>query len=342
MRDFIKEQIEKYAKQEIVKEGQVNELDLSSAINKLKGLVTSKNSQMNRDFAELIADKFDGEFGKYLRKRLIRSGKSVNTIGLVLKYLRSPSDSSYENVFELIGIPMLDYFVNKSFGKIGLGARMRRMTPFMKKVSTGNKQLDAIIFKGLADVLEKKEVRKKLKDKLKRTIDTQLSDVISDQDFWDFINDYEDNTNESVEKINEIGISDKLRGMFGSRETRNKFKIVDNILRYIPNLKRRLKRELKEALFDMDYEDIDHMVNKLDTKLAGKLISKPIMRDIVKNARGLYFKEEYFSEFNDMVEEVFLDNEVLEVVSERISKYMKYVFKKARQQRKQLAAKKRR
>ena len=116
---------------------------------------------MNDTAIELIASKFDGEFANYLRNYLKNYGKGsflgfkykgrrfsyVEILGILTRYLETSTDSNnYQAVFELIGIPMIQYYLKKTFGKDSFLSGLRQMTPFLQKVSTGNCSLDKRIY----------------------------------------------------------------------------------------------------------------------------------------------------------------------------------------------------
>jgi hypothetical protein len=143
MRDFIEAQLNEIKSSE---KGQLNEIDLSSALGKLRDRLTSKDSRQNREFAKIVSEQFDGEFGTFLRKYLISQGKKMNTIQILVNYFKNPSKEIYEDVYHILGVPMIQYFIKKTFGKTSLKGRIKQMTPFLEKVSTGNKELDKHVF----------------------------------------------------------------------------------------------------------------------------------------------------------------------------------------------------
>lgn len=325
MRDFILEQLN-----EIEKKGQLNEVDLSSMISKVRDKITGKSSKLNREFAEVVSKQFEGEFGYYLKKRLIKTGKKGNNIAILVSYFKDPSKENYNNVFRIIGVPMLEFFVKKVFGKTSLKGKIKQITPFLKKVSTGNRKLDTHVFLALSDVIENKKVQSQFKDKLKDLVDDKFNKAINDQEFYDFFADFwKDDEKQDDEEIEE-GIGDTFRkvkrgarDMFSSYDEKYRWKVIDNIVDDIPKLKKSIIRDIKDDVWDLKFTEIRKIITQDNYNSLAKIVTKAILKHVVKQARELYFKEDYFAELTDLVEDVFLEPEVVKDVGEGIIQYYK-------------------
>lgn len=334
MKDFINEQLNNTEIQVL------NEVDIKSTLSKLRDLVSTKAGRINREFADIMASKFDPKFAKYLKRRLVKQGKSVNTIKFIADYIQNPNEVNYDRVFEILGLPILDYFVNTTFGMNSLGGRIRQATPFVKKVSTGNKDLDSAIFDSLRSVLNQGEVRKRFKEKLKKTIDSNLGDLLSDQEFWDLI---QGQTNESAPKGRKPQMDEDLSGalksvrnVFRGKESRSKFQLLDKVTKYLPKMKRKLKREIRTRLFDLPYEDIDAMLRSGKLDKATRIVTEVILEHIISSAKGLYFREEGLSDMMKVVEDVYMNPTVVDAVQKNIQRYMRQMiaqYKRAQKRR---------
>lgn len=109
--------------------------------------------------------KEDADFGKYVVKYLKSMPQSVDLIELYYNLIRAIKDKNavgFENWFQLTGQPMLNYFVNKTFGKTSLGSKLKQMLPFTTKASTGNKVLDDYLSVAFLKVLNNPKVTKNL------------------------------------------------------------------------------------------------------------------------------------------------------------------------------------
>lgn len=323
MREYIREQMGNIREEQ----GQLNEIDLASVMGDLKNVISTKKGRVNREFAEIVSKKFDGDFANYLEKRLKKSGKNVNTLGLLVNYLQDDSNRNYEGIFEIIGIPMIDYFIGKIFGKTG---GVKQFNPFRKKVSTGNKMLDEYVFKALSDSLNDVRVRKSFKDKLKDTLDDKMHDILDDQDFFDLFAKVKD------EPINEANPIKKL-GRFavdlikGKDATRTKFRIVDDIMDYMPYLKGNIINDIKEEVKKLSYGDILEFKKGRNLKKISTIATLPILKNIIKNSQKIFFKEKAFSEMIDLLESVFTDKDVVNQVQKNIQYFLKDAVNKAKE-----------
>jgi hypothetical protein len=343
MKQFIIEQLRS------IEKNQMNEdsFDFSQVDQWIDSMPKSELNKTRKEFASLVSSKFEGGFRKYLQAKLMKSNKYVEVIKLVINYMQNKSKENYNAIFELIGIPMLDYFVQKTFGKDSFLGRIKQITPFLKKVSTGNGKLDMAIYNAMAEALELKTVRDTFERDMKNVLDDKMDSLETDQAFWDFFEPTQQpqlpsgDTNESINEVFGIntaikqGISnrlDRLKAVFSSRETKNKFKILDSITKFMPNIKTDLKRKIKERLFDLNYDDISDMVERLNVSKAAKIVTLPVMQNIIKNSQELYFGEPSFNDFIDIVKGVFTDKVVLASVQKGIENFLREMVKKAREE----------
>lgn len=317
----------------------LNEVDFRNLFSKIRKMVSSENDKLNREFAELLSKNFTGEFGKFLEKRLRKYAKEVDMIALFTKYMSKPDSISYENVFEVIGVPMLEFFLKKTFGKSSIKAGIRQITPFMKKVSTGNSRLDALIFKGFNTALKNRKVFDEIKVKLRDDIDDTLLRAISDKRFSEIIDiAYYDSegqkkssgkVDEGIGSVIGKGIRGTVRGvkgvadLFKSKEMRYKFKALDNVLNTLPKLNKSIKKEIRNSLFQMEYNDLLDLVDGVNTKTAARYVTIPIIRYIMNRSKDLYFKEPFFNEMADVMKSIFLSDYVVSSVQNYVEAAIK-------------------
>lgn len=338
--------------------GQLNEIDLSSALSKLKDKLTSKNSKLNKEFADLISKQFEGDFGGFLKKYLIKQGKKMDTVQMLINYFRDPDEDSYEDMYHLLGVPMLQYFMKKTFGKVNLRGKIRQATPFLKKVSTGNKKLDTFVYLAMSDVLNEKEVEDSFKSQIRGVLDDKLDDAYADEDFHSFLSDLmgdvdgdgdidEDDWEELGDLEEAFNIGRKLRGVkrgvrdtFSSIDTKNRWKVLDNITDTIPNLKKPILRNIKKDIWDMKYAHVLKILKGAGTKRLAQILTKAILKHIVSQSRNLYFKEDYLADLTDFVEAIFTDRTMVIEMTDSIRDYFRehhLVMQKLKRDRQQKA-----
>lgn len=330
MREFIREQIEK----KDIDRGQLNEIDLKSIMGKVKEYIHGKDAEVNRQMADIISKHFEGEFAAYLKKRIIKTGRNINAFAIVSKYLSKSTPINYENLFELIGLPMLDFFINKTFGKSSIGANIMQMTPFMKKVSTGNSELDKYVFEALGDALNDKKIKEQFKKKLKATIDEKMGKVIDDEDFWKLLKSIEAKEKRNMVESSTLGkigrgIKNVLRPQ--GNETKNKFDVLDGILDNIPRVKKSIKMDIKAIVFEMDYNTLVTMKDNSNLQLTSKIITKPIMKHIIKSSKEIYFTQDAFGSLVKVVQGVFLEKKVIDHVERNVHTYLKTIAQRAKE-----------
>lgn len=323
--------------------GQIYEFDLNSIVGKFKNKVFNNKNKVYNEFAKLLGKQFQGEFGKYLEKHIRKNGEKMDAIGMLLQYFQSPSTSNFEDVYALIGKPMLEFFLKKVFGKVNLKDKakfkIRNLTPFLKKVSSGNKQMDMFIFRGIADMLNEKEVEKKFKVQLRQILDDKLGDAFNDKDFADFFEELFNSPDETNEgKLNEAGLGKKVSRAFSGNKS--KWKVFDLITDVIPNLRKSILRNIKNDIFNMDEKVINKILLSQDRnrwKPITKSITKNVLKHLVKNSRDIYFKENYMSELTDVVQKVFMSSDMVDEISQSMNDFMrlqKASFDKKQKERK--------
>lgn len=303
-------------------------------------------ANMNDTAIELIATKFDGEFADYLRRYLKNYGKSsflgikyrgkgfsyVEILRILTNYLENPTGgNNYQNIFELIGIPMIQYYLKRTFGKESFLSGLRQMTPFMQKVSTGNSSLDAKIYNALEDAILSGNVRSFLQNSMNSYISPRIANIGSDPQFKNLFNE---------------GF---LKRMIYGKEAATKMEMINQVIRFLPWLKGSLRREIREKLTsDLSYDDLiklgfnpkNRIPNYTVVEKAAELASQPILQHIVSSSAKLYFKDTGFDALNQIVENVFKSPLIASIVKGYIYDFMKEGVNKAVElQRKKAEAK---
>jgi len=516
----VSDKLRQYIFEQIIIEqrGQLNEIDPKAILGKIRNFGSSEKSINNRKIAAVLSQTFEGEFAKYLYKKLIEAGKGdIDILKTLASYEYKPNPEDYQKVFRLIGVPMLSYFVDKTFGEASIGGKIKQYTPFMSKVSTGNSELDRHVFEALGEVIRNDKVREMLQTNLEKVLKGKLSDLSSSQeyqeliasvlpsqnatatntsairqvadekaesvdtdmltmfssigqnlksekdkqelkqyqtkyvdwaqkeflpkfndilkflqrqtnenksldfqkrqlnevdakdfvmpeiqtlakilddgeemldDYFDTLNLSQDDTQDirskvskilvnALEKLNTIDkknlhnmmitlldVGDMLdlkkiakvntsegytlnEGYFGDKFDefkgrylkgnieRNKWKILDDVLDNLPNLRQEIKREIKTAVFSMDYQDIEKMFDSREVKKRiekkAELVSMPILKYIVKNSKGLYLKDEAFKSMTHVLDKIFTDEAVVNHVKGNIEIFIKGNIQKAKE-----------
>jgi hypothetical protein len=290
-------------------------------------------ANVNNTAIELIANKFDGEFADYLKKFLRNYGKSnflgfkfkgrgfsnVEILSIISNYLENPSAENYENVFELIGIPMIQYYLKKTFGKDSFLSGLRQMTPFLQKVSTGNSSLDAKIYNALENAIKAPSVRGFLSSEMNSFISPRIANIASDQEYKDLFNE---------------GF---LKRMIYGNEAATKMDMIKQIIRFLPWLKGSLRRKIRENLMTLSYDDLmrlgfnpkNRVPNAAIVDKAAELASMPILQHIVDGSKEIYFKDAGFDALNQIVENVFKSPMVASIVKTYVKEYMRAGVDKA-------------
>lgn len=325
MRGYIDEELDDFMEGK----GQLDEFDFSSAFSKLKDKLTSKNDKVNRELAKVLSKQFEGNFGEFLKKYLIKQGKKMDTVQMLVNYFKSPSGDSYSDIFHLLGAPMLKYFVKKTFGKDSLRGEIKQMTPFLKKVSTGDRKLDKYVFLAMSEVLDEKEVENDFKGKVRNMLDDKLRDALDDKDFVDFLGDLM-GKGEDVEEDLEEGVGDSVkkvkrgvRNVFSSTENRYRWKVVDFLTDALPKLKKNILRKVKSGVWDLKYNQVLKILRGRGNKILATVLTKAILEHIITKSKKLYFKEDYLAELTSFVEGVFTDEAMVVEMRDSIRDYLR-------------------
>jgi hypothetical protein len=289
-----------------------------------------------------IVQLFDGEFKDYLEKDLRKKVRRerVSILAIVSKYLSDRSNSTYKNnILSLIGTPMLNYFLQKAFGKDSIWSRIRQITPFMKKVSTGNYALDTSIYTGLATALESGAVMNQFATIAEPNILPKIDSIDTDGNFNSLFLSEILGINRGLRSVGRsIGAGlqntgDAFKDLFVKREVRDKFKLVKEIMKYLPSLKKPLRGKIKDEFFGMEHAKIAAFFSGRGVNVYSNIkdISVPITRVVLKhlmeNAKDLYF-EDLPSDISDIVYHLFTSQVVAQNVSEAVIKMMRDAHEK--------------
>jgi hypothetical protein len=289
-----------------------------------------------------IVQLFDGGFKDYLEKDLRKKVRreKISILAIISKYLDSPNNSTYKNnILSLIGTPMLNYFLQKAFGKDSIWSRIRQITPFMKKVSTGNYALDTSIYTGLATALESGAVMNEFTAIAEPDILPKVYTIASDGDFNNLFLSEVLGINRGLRSVGRsIGASlqntgDAFKDLFVKREVRDKFKLVKEIMKYLPSLKKPLRGKIKDEFFGMEHAKIAAFFSGRGVNVYSNIkdISVPITRVVLKhlmeNAKDLYF-EDLPSDISDIVYDLFTSQVVAQNVSEAVINMMRDAHEK--------------
>jgi hypothetical protein len=287
VRDYILEQIK------LEQRGQLNEIDPKSVLNKIRNFGSSEQSINNKKIASILSQTFEGEFAKYLYKKLIEAGKSnVDILKTLTDYQKNPNSTDYQNVFRLIGIPMLSYFVDKTFGEASIGGKIRQYTPLMSKVSTGNSELDRHVFEALGEVVRNGKVREMLQTNLEKVLKGKLQDLSNSKEYQDLISSVLPNAKTAQPQSS--GVSRKSN---------------DNILNVFDNVESQMNDEKSIGQFKQYKETYSNWVKKSFV---------PKYREIISFLQSQANKNESYDIYDKLLNEVtakdFIAPEIKELV----------------------------
>lgn len=230
----------------------LTELDLSylkkAFTNLISSLTPQQKSDFNKRIAELISDQFEGKFANYLKKSLIKRGRSEDFLKILNAYLEKGGTASNDPevskpIFNMVAVPMLNYFLKKTFG---FGNQARGLTPFMKNVSTGNPDLDNVVRNAIYYSLQKnmddlKDMFLDPNSKFGDFLDKKVSGVLDDQELFDTLSGKEPLSNDGE----------------GSGSNADNTKIKDNIKKII-----RKAKGNKDKVMKLFYNFIKKMNSK--------------------------------------------------------------------------------
>lgn len=308
---------------------------LAGVGKQIKKLFINKEKQLNADLSNLLAKYFKGQFARFLEERLRRSSKQISLIRILYAYAAGDDKSKkehYDNIFEVLGLPMVEFFLLKTFGKASTRDKLRQMTPFLRKVTTGNSTLDKIIFNTLVEAVNTSSVRTKLKKELRDNINKVIDDLENDgeplKDVSDFFLDKygikipDDQKNQidfdaifdhKIKQGKQLNEFSKILGLD------TKTKMVRTVKKMLPKLKRRLRKKIQSKIFSMDFNELKKIATNKDMDKLAEISVLPIVENIYKSAGNLYFKDESISEIADILEDVFKSKAVLNAITEKLS-----------------------
>lgn len=302
----------------------------------------SKQDLLNSEQTAInaIVNQFEGKFKDYLEKDLKRKvyREKISILKIVSKYLDNPGNNK-NNILSLIGTPMLNYFLQKAFGKDSIWSRIKQITPFMKKVSTGNYALDTSIYTGLARALENGAVMAQFNTIAEPSILPKIDTIANDSEFNDLFLAEVLGINRGLRGVGRsIGaglqnVGDAFKDLFVKREVRDKYKLVKEIMKYLPSIKSSLKGKIKDEFFGMDYNNISAFFDGRNVNVSSNIrtISVPItgviLKHLMENAKDLYF-EDLPSDVSDIVYQLFTSQVVAQNVNGAVINMMKDAYEK--------------
>lgn len=292
----------------------------------------SEINDINNKVIQILTKNFSGGFAKFLYNHLNKTSKKNKDliIRILFNYISNPNKTSADNLFELLGMPILIFFIKKTFGKESIWSKIRQITPFMKKISTGNAQLDIAIYDGLNKALADPKVRNGFKkDIYNDFINPTIDSLKNDSDFVDLFDDNQ--VNEVLGIQNRI---DRIKAAFSSPEFRSKFNLVRDTLKYLPYVKSELKNRIKRGLLNASYEDIVGLFDRKKgvdlSKNLGKIskhVTIEILSYIVEKSQDIYFEEfsnsKLTGSFMDLVKDVLVSKPVVDNVSISVYNFLK-------------------
>lgn len=291
----------------------------------------SKDSKINRDFAVLLSSYFGTNFGNYLKKRLKKIAPKVNLIQFFIGAFDDSDDGekemNYENLFEVIGIPMLEYLLLNTFGKYNPKQKLAKVTPFMKSVSTGNKMLDKVIFDSLLEIIDDDKVRKEFMKGLEPFFKNLFQSIQNDNSrAKKFIQKYLDDkkANEHFEQLEKKLISegklDEVKRLFSIK---SKLTYARRVQKLLPKLKRSLKNQIDKKIFKMEYAQLKRLSEKKDFEALAEIVTEPILKSIFKTSRRLYFKnDKSIAKMSEIMEKIFLSDITEKTLEKNIKKFL--------------------
>lgn len=313
---------------------------LGNITDKLKNLFRSKETQINRDLANILAEYFNGQFARFMENRLKKASKRVSLIRMVTAYVYgddSERKKQYENVFEVIGLPMIEFFLLKTFGRVSNRQMIKQRTPFIKKVSTGNRELDKIIFNTLLESVNNPNIRKSFKTKMQDNINKMFDDLEYEGGKLEKMSSYfKDKYNIDIEdssidfdeifdhKIRRGKTLLEFKKLFGLK-TKQKF--LKTINKLLPKLKKRIRRKIQDEVFQLEYGEIKQIAETKDMGKIAEIALNPIMENIFRSANKLYFKDENLNEVAQVVQDVFTNKSVVQGLKTELSKFFQEKLK---------------
>lgn len=335
---------------------ELRKASLNESVTSLSGFTDAINSgfsslRQNKSKAELISDEkvavdsivnqFQGGFKDYLYKDLMRkvNREKISILAIISMFLSNPNNDIYKrNVLSLVGTPMLNYFLQKAFGKDSIWSRIKQITPFMKKVSTGNYALDTSIYAGLARALESGAVMTAFSTIAEPNILPKIARIENDGEFNDIFLAEILGINRGLRGVRRNiknraqNFGDAFKDLFVKREVRDKYALVKEIMKYLPSLKSKLKGEIKDAFFDMDHAKIAAFFDGRNVSVYANIkdvsipITKVILKHLMDNAKSLYF-EDLPSDVSDIVYSLFTSDVVAQNINTAVVNIMTQTYK---------------
>jgi len=191
----------------------------------------------------------------------------------------------------------------------------------------------------MSHAISEKEIEDEFMDKLKAIIDKKLGDALDDQDFFDFLADLMGKNDKKLKDDDDMdddmddddlreGIRDTIknvqrgvRNILSDDMDRERWKVMDLITDTIPSLKKAIRRMIKDEVWKLKYKHLRNIQKGGGNNTLATIVSSAVMKHIISKARSLYFKEDYLADLTDVVEVVFMNQTMIDEISDGVKDY---------------------
>lgn len=316
----------------ILSESQINEFGLKtvkSTIDRVKSRIKSLKGE--REFIKNFSSQFKGNFSKFLAKDLKR-------------YIRE-ADPDFERIesflFDTVVTSMMSYFISKTFGvknfRKGMGissifTKIRNRIPLLKKSSTGNREIDKVIYSSLVQVLSSSSVEEYMmkNNDLKKVIEFKY-DTAFKKTYGVSSDDVELSTEILHRNDDNLIREFNVRGMFSRGERiQSKVQLIRAIRKKVYELKVNRNTEKyiintiksngdKKAMLDLINGEGKEQINAYSV-----LIVNPIITRALENANDMFFNvgenKDVFKPMYNLLRTMFTEKEVVNKVRLAVTK----------------------
>lgn len=281
---------------------------------KFKDMFDDGTGYYNDLIINTIAKEFTPQFAKFFSTYAKKIYKGYDLATFLYNLQQAPASSQNQLLWmEMVGVPMVDFFLTKAFG---VGEKFRRMIPFSNNTSTGNKALDKIIQNTLSDSLGEADMQKLLLIQLKKTLNDKLNSLFSDAKIKTILSDLSNPDNNDLQ-------SEGIFDMFRKKSVNTSIELLNETLKYLP-VKRELRNFIKNEF--MQSGEMNLRKSKSTAEIVTNMLARPILKYVALKALKLYIDNNAdFKPLKPILVKIFTAPALVELLAKRIRENLEEV-----------------
>lgn len=258
----------------------------------------SRKGKITQILATLIANQYSNPYRKFVYDYIIGVGRNVDILQLLVDYQTKRDAKSFDSVFDILGVPMLNFFVNSAFG---VKSQLFNMIPIVDKIGTGDARVDAAIKYAIVNLLSSNSLRKDMQITLKSEFDNVIATISNNDQFKKLLQ------------------TEAFMDIFKRVKVASKPELVKTIMDAFPKLNQKIRNATVQNLMQYDLDELIGVTKGNTIPLVNAMIDS-LLAHVYNYSVKAILKDGHFAMFRVLLKRLFQSPKAKQLMLDSLAK----------------------